>query len=229
MDPHTHYLDEGKHTTSFPFVGHAEIGLLDFNVGWTGLAELFSLWGVLKVLPHAYQLGWDVKVAILLGSNLRKAKENTLRVDRFEQLAIQDEWYLYEGEAAISLYKSNFRLTLLSKDTAFSNICPYFTKLVIWLLIFFYISLFNLPEIEAYTNNITCIGFISILPWSHAVWAAGCSQPEWGGFHQGTSSWTWWYFVRSCGRSLEEAVITGSHPDAWTPVEDFFHGLVTKK
>ena len=106
MDPHTHYLDEGKHTTSFPFVGHAEIGLLDFNVGWTGLAELFSLWGVLKVLPHTYQLGWDVKVAILLGSNLRNAKENTLRVDRFEQLAIQDEWYLYEGEAAISLYKS---------------------------------------------------------------------------------------------------------------------------
>ena len=42
MDPHTHYLDEGKQMTLFPIVGHTEVGLLDFNVGRTSLAEFLS-------------------------------------------------------------------------------------------------------------------------------------------------------------------------------------------
>lgn len=58
-------------TGSFPLVGHAKISLLNFNVGWTRLFELLSLIGVLKVSPHACELGGDFKVAVLFGSNLK--------------------------------------------------------------------------------------------------------------------------------------------------------------
>lgn len=55
----------------FPLVGHAEVGLLDLDVGRTRLFELISLVGVVEVLPHARELGGDVEVAVLLGSNLK--------------------------------------------------------------------------------------------------------------------------------------------------------------
>lgn len=55
----------------FSLVGHGKVSLLNFNVGWARLFELLSLVGVLKVSPHTCELGWDVEVAVLLGSNLK--------------------------------------------------------------------------------------------------------------------------------------------------------------
>lgn len=55
----------------FSFVGHTKICLFNFNISWTRLSEFFPLIGILNVPPHACELGRNVKVAVLLGSNLR--------------------------------------------------------------------------------------------------------------------------------------------------------------
>lgn len=55
----------------FPLVGHAQVSLLNFNVGRARLFELVSLVGVFKVSPHACEMGGNLKVAVLFGSNLK--------------------------------------------------------------------------------------------------------------------------------------------------------------
>lgn len=55
----------------FPLVGHAQVSLLNFNVGRARLFELVSLVSVFKVSPHACEMGWNLKVAVLFGSNLK--------------------------------------------------------------------------------------------------------------------------------------------------------------
>lgn len=59
------------HNGSVFLVGHAKVSLCNFNVSRTRLFELFSLTGILKVSPYACELGWDVKVTVLLGSDLK--------------------------------------------------------------------------------------------------------------------------------------------------------------
>lgn len=54
----------------FSFISHTQISLFNFNVSWTRLSEFFPLVGILNVSPHACELRGDVKVAVLLGSNL---------------------------------------------------------------------------------------------------------------------------------------------------------------
>lgn len=55
----------------FPLVGHAQVSLLNFNVGRARLFELVSLVSVFKVSPHACEMGWNLKVAVLFGRNLK--------------------------------------------------------------------------------------------------------------------------------------------------------------
>ena len=63
--------DKGKRV-SFPCISYTHVGLLNLNVGRACLPELLPLIGVLKIPPYTAELGWDVKVTVLLGSNLRK-------------------------------------------------------------------------------------------------------------------------------------------------------------
>lgn len=48
----------------------SQVGLLNLDVGRAGLAEFLSLVSILEVPPHTSELGWDVKVTVLFGSNL---------------------------------------------------------------------------------------------------------------------------------------------------------------
>lgn len=54
-----------------PLVSNTQIGFLNLNVSWTSLAELLSLVCILQVAMYASELSWDLKVTILLGSNLQ--------------------------------------------------------------------------------------------------------------------------------------------------------------
>lgn len=76
----------------FPHVGHAKVSLFNFNVGWTRLSEFFPLVGVLNVSPHACELVRDVKVAVLLGSDLK-------RLDREEQMGFKLRSHMAERQS----------------------------------------------------------------------------------------------------------------------------------
>lgn len=65
---------------------HTQIGFLNFNVSWTGLAELFSLTCILQVTPHSSELSRNLKTTVLPGSNLQNQKEKEHIIIMYLQL-----------------------------------------------------------------------------------------------------------------------------------------------
>lgn len=58
-----------------PLIGHVQVSLLDLDVGRAGLSELLPLVGIVQVPPYTSELDRDVKVTVLLGSNLSNKTE----------------------------------------------------------------------------------------------------------------------------------------------------------